>query len=69
MEKVNIERKHIGNSFLPRKGVFAISEVRAEFPSAPFVEVRDMDGVKFTVHRNSVSIFKPTSNESENPTV
>jgi hypothetical protein len=69
MEKINIERQHIGNSFLPRKGVFAISEVRSQFPSAPFVEVRDMDGVKYTVHRNSVSIFNTTTDENPNPTI
>ncbi len=69
MEKNNIERQHIGNAILPRTGVFAISEVHEPFPRAPFVDVRDMYGTKFTVHRNSVSIFNPREDENQNPTV
>lgn len=55
--KIQLEREHIGNAFLPKKGVFPISQVNQEFPTAPFLFVWDMDGIRHQVHRNSVSLF------------
>ncbi len=66
--KIQLERTQIGNAFLPKKGIFPICEVTTQFPSAPFVEVRDMDGIRHTCHRNSVQL-KPQDNASENSAV
>jgi len=64
------ERPHIGYAWTPKSGQILISEIHQQFPHAPFVNVIDTDGVKYQgINRKCIQIFKPTSNESENPTV
>ncbi len=58
--KIQIERVHIANAFLPRIGHIKVSEIKELFPNAPFVTVIDMGGVKYNVHRKSVSKLENT---------